>query len=288
MPFGSSILLGVIASIGAALLLSSGTILQALASRRLPGSDGEVELSLLTRLARRPLWLAGTVVGYLAFPLQLLALKHAPLVLVQPVHACGILLVLIAGARLLGERIGLADALGAVTIVGGLGLIAWGSPTGLDPAVSKVALFGTCGGLIAAALVPYVLKERCGRLTLMVCAGLGFTAANMAVKGISAHMGMGGLGLAGGYLALAAIGSTIGVMNQMAAFQRHRAVEVVPITFAVPTFLPAVLAFAVLREHWATAALSGAPFAIGGVLLLVGTSAVARAGPVTRLVRHAA
>ncbi len=286
MRFG--ILIGVLASALAALLLSSGTVLQALDSRRIGGA-GAVRLSLLSRLLRRPLWVAGTIIGYLAFPFQLLALSHAPLVLVQPVHACGILLVLLAGVRLLKERVHTVDYVGAATIVAGLAMISWGSPTGVDPAVSVAALLGATAGLVLAAFTPYVLGESCGRLPLMISAGLGFAGANMAVKGFSDNIGAHpDYLLAAGYLALAAIGSTIGVLNQMAAFQRHRAAEVVPITFALPTFLPAVIAIGVLREHWGTAALSGAPFAIGGVLLVLGTAAVARPRPVARIASGAA
>jgi hypothetical protein len=94
----------------AALLLSSGTVLQAIDSRRV-SSDDAPRLSLLGRLLRRPVWLLGTVIGYLAFPLQLLAVSHAPLVLVQPVHACGLLLVLAAGVRLMRKRVGAVSCL---------------------------------------------------------------------------------------------------------------------------------------------------------------------------------
>ncbi len=287
MAQGLGIIIGLGASAAAALLLSSGTVLQAIASRR-ERVSGAVELSLLASLLRRPLWIAGTAIGYLAFPFQLLALKDAPLVLVQPVHACGILLVLLAGVRLLKERIDTSDIVGATAIVVGLAIIAWGSPTGADPAVSVAALLGSTTGLVAVALAPSLLGARCGRLPLMVCSGLGFAGANMAVKGFSETIEHGHYALAGVYITLAALGSMIGVLNQMAAFQRHRATEVVPITFAIPTFLPAVLAVGVLREDWASAALSGAPFAVGALLLVLGTAAVARAAPVTRLARGAA
>lgn len=50
----------------------------------------------------------------------------------------------------------------------------------------------------------------------------------------------------------------------MTAFQRHRAVDVVPITFSIPVFLPAVLGLLVLREQWGTAVAGGLRFAVGG------------------------
>lgn len=284
---GANVLVGIAASVGAAVLLSSGTILQALGTRTVPLRYG-LRLSLLARLVRRPRWVLGTVVGYLAFPLELIAFGSAPLVLVQPVHILGILLVLAAGTRILGERVSRREAAGAAAILVGMAMLAWGAPPGPERAVSEAALAGAAGGLAIVSFLPYALGRRCGRLTLMICAGLGFAGANMAVKGISDHLGNHEYLGAAWFLAIAAVASTIGVLNQMSAFQRYRAIEVVPITFALPNFVPMLLALVVLREHWGSAALAGAPFAIGGALLLVGTAAVARAAPVTRLIRQAA
>lgn len=280
-------LVGVAASLSAALLLSSGTVLQAIDSRRV-SSVHALRFSLLGQLLRRPLWLLGTVIGYLAFPLQLLALNHAPLVLVQPIHACGLLVVLAAGVRLMRERVGAAELVGVGAIIVGVGMVAWGSPVGTDSEISPAALAGAATALAALAFVPFVLGRGCGRMVLVVSAALGFAGANLAVKGFTDHLGAHGYLIALGYLTIAAIGSIAGVINQMSAFQRYRAVEVVPMTFAIPIFLPAALGALILHEHWATAAMAGAPFAVGGAVLMLGTVAVARASAVTRLAAHAA
>jgi drug/metabolite transporter (DMT)-like permease len=282
-----SLPLGLAASLGAAVLLSSGTVLQAIDCRRVPSECG-LRLSLLGRLLRRPVWLLGTVIGYLAFPLQLLALQRAPLVVVQPVHACGLLIVLAAGVRLMRERVGVAEVLGVASIILGVGLVAWGSPAGPDSELSDPALAGVALALTMLSFTPFVLGRRCGRTALIMSAALGFAGANMAVKGFSDHLGSHGDVIALGYITIAAVGSIVGVLNQMSAFQRYRAVEVVPMTYAIPIFLPAALGALVLHEHWASAAMAGAPFAAGGVLLMLGTAAVARASAVTRLAHQAA
>lgn len=287
MSYSPSILIGVAAAIGAALLLSSGTILQAIDVRRLDRRPG-ARLSLLGTLLSRPLWLAGTVVGYLAFPLQLLALMRAPLVLVQPVHAVGLLLLMAIGVRLLRERVATGDVLAILAIVLGLGMIAWGAPRGSDQPSSELAFASTTAALVLAALIPLFWRRECGRVTLMLSAGLGFAAANMAVKGFTDHFASGTYLLAGGYLAAAAVASTAGVVNQMAAFQRLRAVDVVPVTFALPIFLPALLAVFLIHDRWNSAAFSGAPFAVGCAVLIAGTAALARAAPVVHLSQDAA
>jgi drug/metabolite transporter (DMT)-like permease len=286
MP-GAGVLIGIGASLMAALLLSSGTVLQAIDSRRV-SSEHCLQLSLLGRLLRRPMWLLGTVIGYLAFPFELLALHHAPLVLVQPVHALGLLVVLAAGVRFMRERVSAVELAGVAAIIVGLGMVAWGSPVGADTEISDAALAGMSIALTLVSFTPFVIGRRCGRSVLILSAALGFAGANLAVKGFSDHLGTHGYLIALGYLAIAAVGSIVGVLNQMSAFQRHRAVEVVPITFAIPTFLPAVLGLLVLHEHWATAAMAGAPFAAGGFLLAMGTATLGRAGAVTSIASAAA
>lgn len=286
MSAGVSIPLGVGASAAAAVLLSTGTIVQALDARLVEHHHG-MRISLLGNLLSRKRWVLGTVIGYAAFPFQLIALSHAPLVIVQPVNACGLLLLLTAGARLFRERVRALDGAGVVALTVGLVLLTWGSPRGHDPPRSEAALAGACAALLAAALVPYLFRDRCGRLVLVLSAAIGFAGANLAVKGISHDLSVNDYPVAVVYLVAAGIGSTVGVLSQMTAFQRHRAVDVVPITFSVPTFLPAVLGLLVLREQWGTAVDGGLPFAVGGALLALGTVLVSRSAPVGSVSVHA-
>lgn len=281
------IAIGVGASAVAALLLSAGTIVQALDAREVEHHHG-LRISMLGRLLSRPRWVIGTAIGYAAFPFQLIALAHAPLVIVQPIHACGLLLLMAAGARMFREHIHTIDLGGVVAIVAGLVLVTWGAPAGPDPPVSEVALGAATGGLILLGLVPYGFRRQSGRNALIVSAAIAFAGTNLAVKGISHALGIGDYPLLAGYLLAAAAGSTIGVLSQMTAFQRHRAVEVVPLTFSIPTFLPALLGLLVLREDFATALGGGIMFAAGAIVLLLGTVAVSRSAPVTSVSEHAA
>lgn len=242
---------------------------------------------MLGHLLGRRRWVLGTAIGYLAFPFQLLALGWAPLVIVQPVQACGLLLLLAAGARMFREHVRLADLAGVLALVAGLVLATWGAPRGKDPPTSEAALAATAGALLALALIPYLFRERCGRRALILSAAIGFAGANLAVKGISHDLTVHDYAIAVAYLAAAGLASTVGVLSQMTAFQRHRAVDVVPLTFSIPVFLPVLLGLVVLREKWATAAAGGLPFAIGGGLLLVGTLVVSRSAPVGSVSVHA-
>lgn len=286
MLSGTSLFIGLGASLAAAVLIAAGLVLQAFEARDVESTPG-VRLTLIGRLLRRPRWLIGTAIGYLAFPFQLLSLAHAPLIVVQPVQAFGLLIVFAVGLRVLRERARPLDLAAVAAILLGVAMLAWGAPAGRDPEVSSAALATVTAAAVLIAWVPCLLGSSCGRLALMICSGIGFAAVNIAVKGLvdelSSHMYL----AAAGYLAAAAAGSVAATLSQMTAFQRYPAVEVVPITYAIPNFLPVVVALLVLHESWSGVALAGAPFALGAVLLLLGTATMARATPVARVVRAA-
>ena len=65
-------------------------------------------------------------------------------------------------------------------------------------------------------------------------------------------------------------------LAQMTAFQLRPASVVIPVGFAVQTFLPIVLEPLFLREQLSSMAYDGAPVIAGLVLLLAGTLVVAR------------
>ena len=82
--------------------------------------DHGLRTSLIARLLRRPRWLAGTALGLLGWPLQAVALLLAPLTVVQPGLAFGLILLLAVGARTLREPVGARDVAAVVAIVAGV------------------------------------------------------------------------------------------------------------------------------------------------------------------------
>lgn len=71
---------------------------------------------------------------------------------------------------------------------------------------------------------------------------------------------------------------------EMAAPQRRPATFVVPVSFAIQTFLPVVLEPICLTERCSTAALGGAPLVAGLALVCLGAVAAARTRAVSALV----
>src|SRR4051794_23737255 len=130
----SAATLGGIASAAvAAACFDGGLAIQALDARSVPQEHG-LHPRLLARLMRRRRWLAATALAFAGWPFHLLALGLAPLSLVQPTLALGLVLLLYLGHRILGERVGAAEMVaggGNGRGVGGGGL--GGAPRGRPP-----------------------------------------------------------------------------------------------------------------------------------------------------------
>src|SRR2546421_13069022 len=99
------LVLGILAAIGASTLYSLGIALQALDAKESPHEE-HLRLALAWRLARRTRWLAGTGLSMLGWPLQIVALMLAPLVVVHPPLAPGPLGLLFPPRRLPGRPAG--------------------------------------------------------------------------------------------------------------------------------------------------------------------------------------
>src|SRR5205823_1541090 len=87
---------GIGAAVGASTLYSLGIALQALDAREAPHEE-HLRLALARGLVRRGRWLFGTGLSILGWPLQIVALLLAPLVVVQPALAVGLLVLMFAG-----------------------------------------------------------------------------------------------------------------------------------------------------------------------------------------------
>ncbi|MBK5230887.1 MAG: hypothetical protein JJE27_06925, partial [Thermoleophilia bacterium] len=123
----SSVLAGALAAFAASALYNLGLAIQALDARELP-ADHALRLSLLQRLATSRRWLAGTGLTLIGWLAQIGALMLAPLTLVQPMLAAGLLPLLVIGSRLLHEPIGRRELGGVCAIVGGVTVLALTAP----------------------------------------------------------------------------------------------------------------------------------------------------------------
>ena len=277
--------LGLIAAAAASVAFNVGIVLQAADARREPAAEG-LRLSLLAHLARRRRWIAGLLLGAVGFGLQVVALSLAPFVVVQPVLAAGLLLMLYLGVRMLGERVGWPEVAGVIGITAGIGLLAWGQPEGIETVRGETALLSVMGGMVAVSLIPFALRGR-GRLDsatfVIVASALAYGASNIATKLVSDGIDERAWLVVGVWLLAAAATGLIALTTEMTALQRRPATFVVPVSFAIQTFLPVALEPIYLTERWGTAALSGVPLIAGLVLVALGAIAVAKTRAVSAL-----
>ena len=278
-------LLGLGAALLASVLFNVGVALQALDAREVPKDEG-LRLSLLARLIRRRRWLLGFALGGLGFPLEVLAFADAPFVVVQPALAAGLVLLLFLGVRILGESVGRLEVFGVLAIIGGMTLLAWGAPNHTEAHRSPVVIALVVGTLTALTFVPFALRDSRfdGAAVAILGSALGFAAGNVATKLMTDDFNGDHLQSAIVWIVIAAATGIAAIISEMTALQRAAATTVVPVSFAVQTFLPIILEPLFLKERWATVDYYGIPLASGMVLLFIGTLAVSRTAAVARLV----
>ncbi len=278
-------LLGLGAALGASVLFNVGVALQALDARDAPKEEG-MRLSLLARLLRRRRWVLGFILGGLGFPLEVLAFARAPFVVVQPALAAGLVLLLFLGVRYLGERVGRAELFGVLAIIGGMALLSWGAPNHTETHRSPVVVTLVVGVLTVLAFVPFAVRgsRLDGAAIAIIGSALGFAAGNVATKLMSDDFNGDHFTSAIIWIVIALATGIAAIISEMTAFQRAAATTVVPVSFAIQTFLPIVLEPLFLKERWATVDYYGIPLVAGMVLLFIGTLAVSRTPAVAKMV----
>jgi drug/metabolite transporter (DMT)-like permease len=268
--------LGIICAIGASALYNTSIALQALEARDV-GSEHALRVSLIGRLIKNPRWLLATFIGLLGWPLEIAALLMAPLTVVQPCLASGLVLLLWLGVTRLGERPGRREYGAVAAIVIGVAGIAWAAPerttgnAGTGPIAIALAL------VAIPILAPYVLRGRAsaaGTLAV-VAAGFGYAWTAIASKLLTDELSTGSIVVAAIWLATAAGSEGLALLSEMSALGRRPATRVAPVMFAVQVVVPVILAPLIFEESWSDTPGGGAGLVAAILLILAGVVALA-------------
>jgi len=287
--------LGIVAAVGASLLYNTSIALQALEARGVP-HEHSLRVSLLGRLARNRRWLGATALGLAGWPLEIAALLLAPLTVVQPCLASGLILLLWLGATRLGERPGPREAVAVAAIVLGVAGVALAAPERTTDHAGAEAIAIALALVAIPIAAPYALRTRVrhsptpggGKVgwanaigTLMVLsAGCGYAWTAIASKLLTDELAAGTLLVAIAWLATAAASEGLALLSEMSALQRRAATHVAPTMFAVQVLVPVLLAPLIFGESWGDTPLNGVilvgsmALAVAGTVLLAGSSAV--------------
>jgi hypothetical protein len=271
------LILGLFAAVGASTLYSIGVALQSMDAKVAPHGF-HLRIALARRLIRGRRWLLGTGLSMLGWPLQVIALFLAPLVVVQPTLAAGLLVLMVAGERMLGERAGRSEHVAMGAIVVGVAGIAIAAPSRSTAYVGDLALYLVLAGLVICSLLPYVLSffhHPAPPLT-MLSAGLAFGISGVSTKLAADALEKGQIGIAAGWVAATAIASALGALSEMSALQARPAIQVAPVVFVTQTVVPVVLALLLLGEDFPDTVLAGATLSVALALLVSGAALLAR------------
>jgi len=280
--------LGIICAIGASALYNTSIALQALEAREV-GHEHALRASLIGRLIRNPRWLVATLIGLLGWPLEIVALLLAPLTVVQPCLASGLVLLLFLGVTRLGETPGRREYGAVAAIVIGVGGIAWAAPERTTSNAGTVPIAIALGLVAIPMFAPYVLRgwrNAAGTLAV-VAAGFGYAWTAIASKLLTDELSAGSLIVAAVWLATAAASEGLALLSEMSALGRRPATRVAPVMFAVQVVVPVILAPLIFGESWSGTPGDGAALVVAILLVLVGVVSLAGSKAVGAVIESA-
>jgi hypothetical protein len=280
------VLTGVVCAVVAACCYAVGVALQALDARRAHAGDA-LKASLLLALARRPRFVAGTVISLAGYPLQALALAKAPLAVVQPALAINLVVLLAIAHRIAPEPVGRGEVLGALWVTGGVTMVALAAPAqGHDQGRRTLVCVAALIVLSVLPLLARGLAQR-GPLALPAAAGVGYTLLAVATRLADDTLsGRRWIPLAG-WLAVVGLAAYAGTVCELTALRTRAPTVVVPLTVSVESVLPVVLAPLVLAESLPGGAGARTVLVAGVALVVAGVALLGRAPALAEL-RHEA
>lgn len=228
-------------AVGAGLLYNGGVALQSLEARDTPAQLAW-RPTLISRLLRRRRWILGTVIGLLGWPLHAVSLLLAPLTVVQPALALGLILLLVVGMRL-GEPVRVRDVAAVASLVVGVGVLAGTAPAphfGKGPSGWAFVAFAAFAVAVASAF----LLSRRRALDVRVSAGMGglsLAASGMSTALAAAALHRGDTDAILGWILVTAVAGVVGLLAEMSALQHLSASRVAPVEQAIEIVLPVLL-----------------------------------------------
>jgi drug/metabolite transporter (DMT)-like permease len=270
--------LGIAAAVGASTLYSLGIALQAADAKTSP-REHYLRLALVMGLLHRARWLFGTGLTVLGWPLQVVALLLAPLVVVQPALAMGLVVLLLVAERMLGEHAGRTEYIAmAAIVIGVIGIALCAPPLSHTHTSQQLTITIVLVVLGLASLFPYGLRlVGHSRAELTMCAaGLAFAWSAIATKLAADDLHTSHMPLALVWALSTAAASVVGLLSEMSALQSRPAIQVAPVVFVTQTLVPVVLAPLLLGERFSDTPLGGVPLVCSLVLLIGGAVMLVR------------
>jgi drug/metabolite transporter (DMT)-like permease len=272
---------GALAAAAAAVLYNVGLVFQAFDARDAP-ADHALRLSLLGGLLRRPRWLLGTALTVVAWALEVVAMRFAPLTVVTPMLALGLVVLLVVGAHSLGEHVGGREYAAVAAIVCGVLAIALSARPRETLTASTGVVIAAMTIVAAIAILPHVVRAMHRRPWLpALSAGLLFSLSVFATKLAADELEQGVLIAAAAWALTVLTTDIAGLTFEMSALQNYPATRTAPIVFVTQITVPIVLAAALSGANLPGAAgarsatVAGFALVLAGAVLLASSTFVA-------------
>jgi drug/metabolite transporter (DMT)-like permease len=260
--------IAILLAAAAASFYALSTTLQALEARQAP-VESALRASLLIRLFQKRTWLVGSALGGLGWTFQAVSLTFGSITLVQPALGLGLVVLLVVGARILGEAIGPRETFGVLTVLAGIALLGWAAPSGVDHFTFGGRVAIAVAGVLAV-IAPRALRfaHLAGGFATSVFSGLGWGCVGLGTAVVDRALGHGNWLEAALWAAGVGLVSWSSLVIGMTALQAWPATRSWPLTFAIEIAAPA--AFAPILTHGGVGPAHGAPFAFALLTTCVG------------------
>ena len=274
-------LLAVIVALVSAALFAVGSVLQQRAATDVP-DDEALGMGLVTRLVRRPIWLAGTAGDTLGYVAQAAALGLGSLVLVQPLLATSLLFALPLGAWWAGRRLRRSDGIWAVVLTAALGVfLISGQPTaGVDTASIPEWLVASIFLVPLTALCIVVAVRTRGStraVALASASGILYGVAAALTKSTMSFLddGVENFALSWEPYALIVV-AVLGTYLQQSSYQAGSLAQALPAAAVLEPVVAVVLGIALLSETLQADGLEWMLIGASAVAMTLATFALAR------------
>jgi drug/metabolite transporter (DMT)-like permease len=178
------VLLGLGAALTAAALFGGGSIVQAIAVRRLPDSGG-LSLRLVGQLLTEPVFIAAIALNLVGFSMHLIALRSIPLFLAQSGIAASLAVTALLAVRIFHDQLGPSDWAAVVAVCLGLALLASSAGDVGDETASGRFVVGLYGCLALLGVAGFVVSRSHGPVwhaLLGLMAGFGFAGVSISAR----------------------------------------------------------------------------------------------------------
>lgn len=269
----------------AALLANLGLIAQKVAlDRRQPGTR-------IVRAFLTPTWIAGLAMTQIGWVAQLVALRRAPLYVVQPIIASGLLVLALAARIRLKEKVGVREWLAILAISCGAAVLSLVAITespqgGSGGSAGTTIVFSACIAAISCLIaLSSKFLTRMRAAALATAAGLLYALTVVLSKPIASMLGGSPAEIAKTVLAsyeiyAVAVLSIGALLVNQHALAAGRAVTVVPIVVVAMAIIPVGAGLVIFNENLPPGAgrfvvIAAVVACIGGAALLASEPSIA-------------